>query len=53
MLSVLRNAPNIEGTVDPKGLCVVSFEVVVITVGVVDVDIEPLVGVVDGGVVVV
>ena len=41
-----------EGTVEPKGICVVSIEVVVITVGVVDVDIEPLVEVVDGGVVV-
>ena len=49
---MLRKAPNIEGTVEPKGLCVVSIDVVVITVGVVDVDIEPLVEVVDGGVVV-
>ena len=52
MLRVFKNAPRIDGTVDPNGLRVFPFDVVVMIVGVVDVDIDPMVVVVEGGVVV-
>ena len=56
VLRVFRNALNIEGTVEPNGLCVVSITVgdvvVIIISGTGKVDIEPPFVVVEGGVVV-